>query len=542
MSEDGPVPQSEPLNSSQVCNDAGGYVWTVGDLDRLHRFLCLGSETGTYYCTKEELGLQNVDCIQKLIEDGRGEVVVKDIVEYSVEGWTAKQEPLLIALVQCARCEREKVKKLAYDALPKVCRIPTTLFQFVEFVEKLQGGFGTGWGRAQKRAIGRWYNEKSPRQLAYQITKYKNRNGWTHRDILRLGHVKPEQEATALILKYIAKGWKKVTEDLKEDEEHSEDYNEVMTYLQDAETARVSKDKDLVVALIDKHQFAWEHISTEFLKSVEVWRSLLQHMPMTAMIRQLGKLTSIELLKPGSEETKMVCDRLRNENRLSKARIHPINILAALYQYKKGKGMKGKLKWSPVEAVCLALNDAFYKAFKFVEPTGKRFMLSLDVSGSMSCSGVNGIENIMAREASAAMAMVTMKTETDHHINAFSDHLMDAGINPNMKLDEVIKTISNIGMGGTDCARPMLHAKEKKIPIDVFIIYTDNDTWFGDVHPSEALKNYRKAMNIDAKLIVVGMSANSFSIADPADKGMLDIAGFNSNCPNLIRNFALDLV
>ncbi len=97
-------------------------------------------------------------------------------------------------------------------------------------------------------------------------------------------------------------------------------------------------------------------------------------------------------------------------------------------------------------------------------------------------------------------------------------------------------------MGGTDCALPMLHAKEKKIPIDVFIIYTDNDTWFGDVHPSEALKNYRKAMNIDAKLIVVGMSASSFSIADPADKGMLDFAGFNSNCPNLIRNFALDLV
>ena len=87
------------------------------------------------------------------------------------------------------------------------------------------------------------------------------------------------------------------------------------------------------------------------------------------MIRQLGKLTSIELLKPGSEETKMVCDRLRNENRLSKARIHPINILAALYQYKKGKGMKGKLKWSPVEAVCLALNDAFYKAFKVIIST-----------------------------------------------------------------------------------------------------------------------------------------------------------------------------
>ena len=97
-------------------------------------------------------------------------------------------------------------------------------------------------------------------------------------------------------------------------------------------------------------------------------------------------------------------------------------------------------------------------------------------------------------------------------------------------------------MGGTDCALPMIHAREQKIPVDVFIVYTDNETWFGNVHPSQALRDYRRAMNIDAKLIVAGMSANSFTIADPADKGMLDIAGFDSNCPNLIRNFALNLI
>ena len=85
-------------------------------------------------------------------------------------------------------------------------------------------------------------------------------------------------------------------------------------------------------------------------------------------------------------------------------------------------------------------------SFKFVEPTGKRFMLSLDVSGSMGNSGVNGIPNIMAREASAAMAMVTMKTEENHHINAFSDHLVDAGINSNMRLDEVIRTIGRVSI------------------------------------------------------------------------------------------------
>ena len=34
-------------------------------------------------------------------------------------------------------------------------------------------------------------------------------------------------------------------------------------------------------------------------------------------------------------------------------------------------------------------------------------------------------------------------------------------------------------MGGTDCAQPMLYAKRKKLAVDVFIVYTDNETWAG---------------------------------------------------------------
>lgn len=45
---------------------------------------------------------------------------------------------------------------------------------------------------------------------------------------------------------------------------------------------------------------------------------------------------------------------------------------------------------------------------QFVEPTGKRFLLALDVSGSMTCP-VMGSRVISCRDASAAMAMVTGK-------------------------------------------------------------------------------------------------------------------------------------
>ena len=48
-------------------------------------------------------------------------------------------------------------------------------------------------------------------------------------------------------------------------------------------------------------------------------------------------------------------------------------------------------------------------------------------------------------------------------------------------------------------------------------------------------------MGIDAKLIVVGMAANEFSIADPDDPGMLDVAGFDLSVPNLISEFSRGL-
>lgn len=78
---------------------------------------------------------------------------------------------------------------------------------------------------------------------------------------------------------------------------------------------------------------------------------------------------------------------------------------------------------------------------------------------------------------------------------------------------------------------------------DVFIVYTDNDTWCGLVHPAHALRLYRQKMALpDAKLIVVGMTATEFTIADPKDRGMLDVAGFDSAAPEVMRNFVLGLI
>jgi 60 kDa SS-A/Ro ribonucleoprotein len=472
------VPQSKPL-PGMVPNSAGGFTWAVDDMRRLRRFLCLGSEGGTYYIREKKLGKENAQCISRLIGSGRGREVVSEILDFSLQGRAAKQDPIIFALALCARGDDKETKRVAYEALNKVCRIPTHLFAFVDYCQGLSQG-GTGWGRAQRRAVQAWYNEKKGKPLAIAVTKYQQRGGWSHLDLLRLCHLVPANEGVGCVCRYVVKGIDVCREGFsgKGDAE----VDEILVFLEAVEAAK-STNEPTVVTFIQENGLVREHVPTVHLNSTAVWGALLENMPMTAMIRNLGKMSSIGLLKPLSPQAALVCNRLRDTSLLSKARIHPFNVLVALKTYQSGHGDKGNLRWDPNSTVCDALEEAFYKSFKFVQSTGKRFLLALDVSGSMS-SGILGSAVVTAREASAAMAMVTARTEANYHIVGFSSQLVPVNINSKMSLKDVLTTIERVPMGGTDCAQPMIYAKKKRLEVDVFIVYTDCETWAGTVYPT----------------------------------------------------------
>ena len=133
--------------------------------------------------------------------------------------------------------------------------------------------------------------------------------------------------------------------------------------------------------------------------------------------------------------------------------------------------------------------------------------------------------------------MVTYKVEPQVALISFQDRIVPLDIGRFSRLGEVIKSISDLQFGRTDCAQPMIWAMENKVEADAFIIYTDSETWCGDIHPTQALNEYRRKFNIPAKLIVVGMVANDFSIADPNDSGMLDVVGFDTSVPEVMSQF-----
>ena len=56
-------------------------------------------------------------------------------------------------------------------------------------MEKPLGGAG-----GQRKAVSEWYNRKESGPLAIAVTKYIQRNGWSHLDLIRLAHIKPERD------------------------------------------------------------------------------------------------------------------------------------------------------------------------------------------------------------------------------------------------------------------------------------------------------------------------------------------------------------
>lgn len=523
------TPQSQAIpGSTQVENSAGGFSWAVDDWTRLDRFLILGSEGNTYYATEQKMTRENAESVLRCIR-ADGPRAVARIVAISDAGRAPKNDPAIFALAMALKLGDLETRRAARAAVPKVCRIGTHVFALAEAVQ----AFG-GWGRVTQGAFADWYTTREPAQLAYQAVKYQGRNGWTGRDILRKTHVTPPTAEHDAIFQWMTKGW---TGEVPEAVPDS-----ALATLVAFEKAKLASSKDEIVRLITDHGLVREAIPTRFLNEAAVWDALLDNqgrgMPVTALLRNLAKLTQVGVLAPMSPGLRKVVGRLGNTEVLRKGRVHPLTVLNALTTYQRGKGVKGSLTWTPVRQVIDALDAAFYAAFDAVEPTGKRWMLGLDVSGSMACGTLAGLPALTPRVGSAAMAMVTARTEPAYEVAAFTGKLVPLDISPRMRLDDVLKATNGLPFGPTDCAQPMLYASKHGIPVDVFVVYTDSETWFGKVHPAQALREYREKTGIPAKLVVVGMVANKFTIADPTDPGMLDVVGFDSAAPAIIADFA----
>jgi hypothetical protein len=732
------IPQTIGL-PGQIANNAGGYSFPLPLEQEWMRYLIIGSksENGSYYQCGGAIATTISKCIMAAISSPTTcEHLIRDIVDVSVNARAPKQEMTMMSLAAAIVFSSDnKCKAQALAAVNQVCRIPTHLFMLVQYIRDLsqdKAKPGKGFGKGVRRALTEYYTSRGGLELAVLVTKYKNREGWTHEDLISLLHINPAQmkdDGGRLVLEWImkkdkperqilanpakgivetvlpakmerteflkrlmviptptpdrdgavtveSKGFMKTivsaigsvmgsgggvaapahatnvpvifevahpessmvgmpiklmvndTEQLHNVKKTLADMgvapigNMVLWYAgkgisstkslldisynsankiyvlagvepvpapapapvaapiptpvavkSEAEeeqsrkpwedplvaTARFlkalvelaktgeKKDTDTAIAIMEQNKkIQREHLPTELLNTPQIWNTLLSGMGMTALVRNLGKLSQVGVASSRSQD---IIRMLGDPKSVKESRIHPLQVLIGMKTYSQGKGDLGSMTWPVNSYITTALSATFRQAFGNITPTGKRFMIGLDVSGSMSMGMCAGAKNITPREGSVAMAMMTLHAEGEQnvHIYGFSHifYNFNGKIRPGMTIQDAIKA-TDVPFGSTDCALPMTEALKmytrSGVMIDVFCVYTDSETYAPTVHPQVALEEYRRVTGIDAKLIVVGMMANQLTIADPKDKNTLNLAGFDTSTPELISMFVRGLI
>ncbi|XP_062848954.1 60 kDa SS-A/Ro ribonucleoprotein [Trichomycterus rosablanca] len=531
----------EQLSDAPVQPDTNS-DWTVTEDLRLRRFLCYGSQSATYSAReKQRLTPERASTLTELLDAGRGCEVVHEVRQLSRKGGAKSVNPALFALAAISQRTDAEAKRAAYGALGEVCASPGELFTFVRFKKELSAGGQRGmWGRALRKAVANWYNGREPLRLARDVTKCMRMGGWSHQDLFRLAHFKPGSDAVALVSKYVTKGWREVQE-VYGGKENPEEVMKVLAYLEAVEKAKHSSDEQEVAHLIEEQRLEREHLLTKHLKSTEVWRALLKDMPLTDLLSHLGKMSVDQVLAPGNPDVATVCERIQDEQALLKTKTHPLSITVASETYRRGHGIRGKLKWEPNLDVIQALDSAFYKCLQNVEPSGKRLVLGVDVSSRLGSIALGSC--ISTVTVAAAMSLVITRTEPNSQVLLFSGGtVVPCPVSTDASLLQITTQLVQADGSGTDCALPVTWASENDRTVDVFIILTNNETWTGRSSPAETLRTYRRKTSVSSKLIVCAMTTNIVCVADPDDGGMLDVGGFDSHAIDVIRNFITDVI
>ncbi len=536
-----------------VANSAGGYSYAVDNWQRFERFLILGTTGGTYYIKERKLTQENLDAVVDCLEQD-GPRAVELIRNVSIAGKAPKNDPAIFALALACSANNEITRQQAFAAVPDVCRTFTHLSHFIAFIKE---GKMRGFGRGLMRAIARWYNEQSVDNLAYQAIKYQSRDGFSQQDVYRLSHpvrfIKMDADGPRRALyDFIAKGtlsadWADRGDEFKPLRRlaAARSLAQLDNPVADDPPKNLQGTKKSLDAanLIREWNLPMEVVPTT-LRDKDTYEAVLPSAGLTWILRNLGNLTLHEVLDV-ENNLDFVVNRLTNAQQLQKARVHPLAILQAMRTYASGKGVKGSNTWKPNRRIVDALDAAFYASFKYVQPTGKRLLFAVDVSGSMTNATASGMTDIAVFEAAAVLAMAASLVEKNFELIAFDySHGSSKGVynlpdvSAKQRLDDVVKRFKSFGGGGTDCALPFQYALDNKLHLDAFVCFTDSETWAGNQHAINALKSYRRHMKLpETKAINVAMVANGFSTLPPNDPNTLECVGFDTTIPSVISLF-----
>jgi 60 kDa SS-A/Ro ribonucleoprotein len=526
------TPQRRPLaGRDQVRNAAGGYVFAKDVWTQVEDFLILGTAGGTYYTGSDELTTANTDVLLRAIaEDGPRVVALISEISTAQPARAPKPRPCVFALAAAAAHGDAVTVQAVKGAFARVVRTTDHLAMFFGYWKNLAGKPAAGKsgtspviGRAMRTAFASWFAAEDVHDVAFRAVKARQRatpagEAMALRDIIRIAHPVARTPQHATLLGWLAG---RVSDD---------DARAVLADVDNFLAAQAVSTPAQAVDVIRERRVPWEFLPPDVLGAPEVWDELIGTIGLTALIRNLARMTRIGTIAPFAGATGRVTARLTDQRALARARVHPMDLYLALHVYRSAD--------QPVPAITDALERAYELSFGNVAPSGRRLLVAVDSSGSMTHQHVVANGTVLGPAyavASAIAAMLARIEGSDLHVIDVDTKVHASRVTPQTSLREIAGWRPS--GGGTDLSLPFTWALERRLDVDGIVVLTDNETWAGRQHPVQALDAYRRVVNPAARVVVVSLTPVRYLIADHADDGVLAVAGLDAALPKVIAGF-----
>ncbi|CAL1527386.1 unnamed protein product [Lymnaea stagnalis] len=520
---------------------------TPSDLDFVTRFVCIGSEEGSYNVLAASDFTDKTPSLSSFLCKEKGKEAIDRLRKIFQNRSYITKEPLLYALAKIIRNtpvsknhEEDDIRIAAYSLAQDACESAMDLFTFVHYDKVAAEPKKAGWGRGMRRLVSRWYDSKTPLKLASEVTKCKSGRGWTHRDLLRQCHIKPDRKSKGLsvVVDYVVHRGKKCENFPESDDK---EVQEVVAFLKDINSLASSQPTEgaLVRSLIEKHKFTERQIPSFLFQSPETFEGLLGHMKLEDIFKSIPKMASLGMLHHASAQVGHVMDIVKNLTLIQQEKIHPIVIFLALRRYEADRSKK----WIKNYHLIKALHAAFNVSLQSLPRIGKRMLLAVHVDNKVAKQHVSGANFLSPIMPCALMAKFLLESEDNIQVVFFHQKVIELNIRRKTTMAGIIEQFINCTKEPAnaiyDISEPLKWATQNKKLFDNILIISDKKIVSSHLEFHETVKLYRREVSLpNAKLVYISLSDFSY-LNDKNDLNTLEISGFNERIPPMVYKFFL---
>lgn len=531
-----------------------------------------GDKVNRLTINPSEYLLNSTSIIPKLVSEGKADVIIDTLRAYNQLPYVDKEAVVLCLAVASKQSDQKKLVTDAHSAVRELCTSTHLFFLFIQLSKMISKKSGhTGWGRGMRRAVNEWYLSWEPQRLALEVTRHSSAHGWTHRDVIRLAHLKLKDLplGTQVVLHYVFMGLEKTVKEYTGKDNTSELLALMQILDKDGhpKDGENSWDVDQVINKVDKLQEVFgnltlDDVPSQSLKSPEVWSHMLEKLEGESAVASVNRMSKANLLNPGPDNNTLpvkLGDRLKHED-VSRGGITPTQALMALHAYEHptrfvGEGGVRRAGKSPRLAakvqvkrsakvnpqVADALHKLIASSAKNIPKTSHKLAVCVDVRGSMGSAHVHtgnpeGKGEVSCYEGAAVTVLCLTSGGSNPEVStlAFSgDSLVELQVPEGATVNTLLEKFKETVIGNVNAETALNWAVEKKADTVVILSIKFDANTIAAI--TETLKQTNEKHSTQIRLVLCGLAGKHMD-AQRIENFLLAL-GFDQRTPSIIRAF-----